>query len=659
MPTGDLNNDGIVDAIDLSIFVYRWGSSDPDADLNNDGIVDAADLSILVSNWGASSGLPIAAFSWYPDEPTVNQEVVFDASSSENAVSWSWDDVGPDGIGSWPLGPPGQTMTFTFLNEGVKYVRLIVENASGDKDELVQPVAVSAAVPVPDAPLLSGSSSDQILSWWWNAPSEATGFEVEIDASDPIDIGNNTTYSIDGLSIGESRTLRVRAYGLSGAGPWSQPLQLILTASTEPGDTIPTTMQSLVTKGGITWTLDKAYPVGQYVNGDQFVVAPSGCVVSAISPPWGEVFSSELGRAIRRNGSMLDPSYGETGYWQDTGRNHFGYSDMHNVARNLPLTIIPSSGSRSLISTIGLTGDEPGVTTAGSGSNKYLRPHLDRAEILTIVSEVPLSGSFRPGYAAGLKREYNLSQLREEYLLSLSTPSSIPDVSSRLTAPILSHRDPIWGREVHPRQNHPDYGRDLAVFYNETVLALLTDSMTLNQKRPILYRAVQAGIDLFSVYESANGSALWAQSGGLGGHGSGRRWPIIFAGHMLDASEMAGLEWPVGSEDAQLHIFPSNINWDGRPGWANWSSGQAAWHERAAFTPSSQSNWSYLTCCNGNAWIGAALAARLIGAQPRWGNQLFFEFCDWYAATAKAQFGPDAWQWGFTSFLRDMWDEHR
>ena len=59
MQQGDLNQDGIVDAIDLSIFVSRWGSNDPDADLNNDGIVDAADLSILVSNWGeTSSGDP-------------------------------------------------------------------------------------------------------------------------------------------------------------------------------------------------------------------------------------------------------------------------------------------------------------------------------------------------------------------------------------------------------------------------------------------------------------------------------------------------------------------------------------------------------------------------------------------------------------------------
>jgi hypothetical protein len=57
MQPSDLNSDGVVDVIDLSILVSRWGTSDPDADINNDGIVDALDLSVLVSNWGeVSSG---------------------------------------------------------------------------------------------------------------------------------------------------------------------------------------------------------------------------------------------------------------------------------------------------------------------------------------------------------------------------------------------------------------------------------------------------------------------------------------------------------------------------------------------------------------------------------------------------------------------------
>jgi hypothetical protein len=57
MQPSDLNSDGVVDVIDLSILVSRWGSSDATADINGDGVVDALDLSVLVSNWGeVSSG---------------------------------------------------------------------------------------------------------------------------------------------------------------------------------------------------------------------------------------------------------------------------------------------------------------------------------------------------------------------------------------------------------------------------------------------------------------------------------------------------------------------------------------------------------------------------------------------------------------------------
>jgi hypothetical protein len=55
MQPSDLNSDGVVDVIDLSILVSRWGSSDATADINGDGVVDALDLSVLVSNWGVVS----------------------------------------------------------------------------------------------------------------------------------------------------------------------------------------------------------------------------------------------------------------------------------------------------------------------------------------------------------------------------------------------------------------------------------------------------------------------------------------------------------------------------------------------------------------------------------------------------------------------------
>lgn len=54
---GDINNNGTVDASDISIMLGYWGFSPIGvpvaADLDNSGTVDAADLTILLGNWGA------------------------------------------------------------------------------------------------------------------------------------------------------------------------------------------------------------------------------------------------------------------------------------------------------------------------------------------------------------------------------------------------------------------------------------------------------------------------------------------------------------------------------------------------------------------------------------------------------------------------------
>ena len=50
---GDINGDGTVNIVDLSILLSNWGTSDAAADLNHDGTVNIIDLSILLSHWGA------------------------------------------------------------------------------------------------------------------------------------------------------------------------------------------------------------------------------------------------------------------------------------------------------------------------------------------------------------------------------------------------------------------------------------------------------------------------------------------------------------------------------------------------------------------------------------------------------------------------------
>ena len=52
--TGDLNNDGSVDAADAAMLSTNWGTvltGDPFADLNDDGQIDAADAAFVLSDW--------------------------------------------------------------------------------------------------------------------------------------------------------------------------------------------------------------------------------------------------------------------------------------------------------------------------------------------------------------------------------------------------------------------------------------------------------------------------------------------------------------------------------------------------------------------------------------------------------------------------------
>ena len=49
----DLNRDGFVDALDLTILLAAWGSADPVADIDKSGFVDAADVGALLSAWGS------------------------------------------------------------------------------------------------------------------------------------------------------------------------------------------------------------------------------------------------------------------------------------------------------------------------------------------------------------------------------------------------------------------------------------------------------------------------------------------------------------------------------------------------------------------------------------------------------------------------------
>jgi hypothetical protein len=95
--------------------------------------------------------LPTASFTFSPASPVAGQAVKLDGASStcpDGPCTYAWsDDGGPTQPipAQWPLGS-GQSLSFTFLEAGTKYVRLVVTDAAGQAATVEHNIVVAAPV---------------------------------------------------------------------------------------------------------------------------------------------------------------------------------------------------------------------------------------------------------------------------------------------------------------------------------------------------------------------------------------------------------------------------------------------------------------------------------------------------------------------------------
>jgi hypothetical protein len=190
----------------------------------------------------------------------------------------------------------------------------------------------------------------------------------------------------------------------------------------------------------------------------------------------------------------------------------------------------------------------------------------------------------------------------------------------------------------------------------------------LADRRQLAIRLVQIGIDFMG---NKRGGCYWE---GVGGHGSGRKWPILFAGALLRDSEMLAVGQNYVSqrnlngtytthfgEDCQTFYVQqtsaSQINW-GHGGYVAADLGVPEYGFSHVHWPASDSNaWttnSYRLCCTANGWIGGVLGARMMGLRDEWNHQVLFDYTDRYAATE-----PVGWTRSWSPWVGRMWDLYR
>jgi len=381
-----------------------------------------------------------------------------------------------------------------------------------------------------------------------------------------------------------------------------------------------------VSQYGITWTFDRPVRAGRFVTGDWYVVGPARVVAISPEPKDG------------RNGSCLNPKAIEKAGFDD--RIPYGRYDP-SLCLCPPISLQVGDSLVSSISHAEMPPPKPFLWRQGDGQRSPVRT----VAVLTCVAEPVPPDAFRPAWCGHTSKIHLARNLRRDILPKLSRegipfvchqgrrdePFTPADVARWFQRPWI---DVAMDEFTAPVENMPVYGREVVRAVGLGSLLLCLD-LTGEEKEPILIGLVQVGIDLFGIAGQGSQPTPW---NALGGHGNGRKWPILFAGILLGDEEMQAPQkkYPYlrFSEDTQTMFGPSwtgaKVVWAGHVG----KDGHPRYPDWGAYEHLPPSEWkgntgeNYRRCCTSNAWVGEALACRMLHAEKLWNHDAFFAYVD-------------------------------
>ncbi len=375
-----------------------------------------------------------------------------------------------------------------------------------------------------------------------------------------------------------------------------------------------------VNQYGITWNFQQLSTVGQFANGDWWVLGPVEIV--SITPD----FDGAL------NGWQVNPITGLSSQGYDNRVPYWGFDT--GLIPALPYTANPGDSIVKVLSGDGrcTPDDDPSTHPC----------YLDVAAVLTVVNEIPADNGasvFRPSFMGNTtKTFYSLKDLRTDLLPSLATVDAAPsllDVEDNFKRLQLDYASSWTGRYLHPAQNMAQYGASISIDTNLGALRLMLDD-DLNDKMPALIAYVQAGIDW---YHQLDAGANWSPNGG---HMVGRKIPMLFAAILLDDDNMKqaliNSDANTFHEDGQTYYGQNGIALFGQEGdesqyWRriNDSVGSRTIRDPYGYVDGggSEIGGAYQVCCTAQPFKGSAIAALLLPqGKSIWNHNAFFDYID-------------------------------
>ncbi|WP_363796425.1 hypothetical protein ABU614_13615 [Lysobacter firmicutimachus] len=358
----------------------------------------------------------------------------------------------------------------------------------------------------------------------------------------------------------------------------------------------PPALCSSVKQYGITFGFDRAYPCGQFANGD-FWVAPAGDSQGRV-----RIMSISPGFGSGRNGFEVNPS--------SVSRHGFDRTAYGYDARLVPALPYSAAPNQSIVKAISRSGDE--------------KTSLETAAVLTVLAAPPADngrGLFRPPYFGSKKPLIPVARLRMDRLPAYAPLPMMPAlsaVSDRFRRVQLDHQLGWSADQIHPKQNMPDYGAQIAIDTASAALRLMVRDDDAQRRQLAMFLA-QYALDLKAAMEG--GLHFYAD----GGHRHGRKLVLTLGSLLLDDAAMAArvrdFQQDTYQEDGQLSIGAgSGKVLFGSPCtveeyWENQNNGTSTRDCRDPYgyiDGGQEPAGYYQFCCTAKGYKAAALALRLM-----------------------------------------------
>ena len=520
------------------------------------------------------------------------------------------------------------------------FLALIIEACGGGSSSLPPPPPISVSV-TPSAAqsvdqgqtvnftaTVANDSSNKGVTWTVSCSTAPCGTVAPAATAS----GATATYTAPS-SVSANLSVTITATSVADTTKSAQASAAVTTPPPPPGTA------ASITKDGITWTFSEPVPVGQFVNGDYYVVGP--VTVTAISPQ--PTTSSPY-----LNGSVVDlpTANGKSGFDSrlNDGTDESWWFDA-TLRSYPPISLKPGD---ALVSSISLATIHS-VPEVMRATDMSVSP-VASDSVLTVLASAPSADAFRPSYCDRNQTIYHANNLQRNLLPSLAPPN--PSNTPTLAQYEALYRQPWIDTNAFlfdaPADYMPSYGQHVA-FADSYAALLLMLNFPADQKVNLTNYFVQYGIDLYGCVQAGYG---WPA---FGGHRSGRKLPIILAGILLNDSGMKNVSttYPdkFGEDMQTLYInqLPpagtyqqawqgATVIYGGHYGVHAADSSPVSPGLYGPYEQLQPANWPVLTppgeqlgeayrrCCTSVSWVGEALAADLVNGKSVWNYPAFFDY---------------------------------